>query len=155
MLDQDLSRFIQHLPGANEHFVGVYTLDNPPKKIPRNEFVVLHRTLGPELSGHWLILFRRENCHYEVFDSLKLPEKDKTNLARQLKLHVYSNTIEFQPPGSDKCGFYCIYFLQKRFLNVDLPLCDFLDIFFSKDLKENEETIENFKNEFPQKKNES
>ena len=151
MLDKELSNYIQHLPGVKEHFIGVYTLEKPPKNVPRNGFAVLHRTLGAVFGGHWLILFKRDNTHFEVFDSLKLPEEQRDKLARHFKLSIYSNSSILQPSGSDKCGFYCIYFLHKRFLNVDLPLPDFLDIFFSNDLQKNEETINNYKNELHEK----
>ena len=105
---------IDHLLGKNDNYLGTFPLDrlpDLPKKFPKSIIINTDKSNRP--GDHWIAIVLTEK-HAYYFDSFGLGIVDQQ--IQQFLLPRYSsiifNSLCIQHILSDKCGYYCIYFVQ-------------------------------------------
>ena len=147
MLSPDIIQFFEHFHELNKYFLGVFSIDTLPKKIPLNHFLICNTDTSDGPGVHWFALFRSTKDNIECFDSLGVnPEKQETLRAKNFlgvkKLKF--NESQIQPNNSVLCGQYSIYFLFERLHNLDYKFHELINELFSDDLEANQKTVECF-----------
>lgn len=128
-----------------KHFLGVFSFDQIPAKIPKKTFLVLNLDPSYLKGSHWIAVTRLVANEIEIFDSLA---KDITNLLpafRHLKtLDIVHNTDPVQSPHSKLCGKFVVTFLIERMLNQDFEMKELINTIFSNDLQFNDTIVTEF-----------
>ena len=98
----------------NDNYLGTFPLDrlpDLPKKFPKSIIINTDKSNRP--GDHWIAIVLTEK-HAYYFDSFGLGIVDQE--IQQFLLPRYSsiifNSLCIQHILSDKCGFYCIYFVK-------------------------------------------
>ena len=97
-----------------KYFRGIYSRDNLPKQIKKNECGIINLDSQIGSGSHWIV-YRNGDKYSVYFDSfgLKMPEEVKKYLTTSNKPIVYSGD-EIQERDSVLCGYWCLYFLLER-----------------------------------------
>ena len=98
----------------NDNYLGTFPLDrlpDLPKKFPKS--IIINTDQSNKPGDHWIAIVLTEK-HAYYFDSFGLGIVDQE--IQQFLLPRYSNIIFnslcIQHILSDKCGYYCIYFVK-------------------------------------------
>ena len=97
-----------------EHFRGIYSRDNLPKKIRQQEcgIINLDTQLGP--GTHW-VCYRNIDQDCEYFDSFGLPMAEEIlEYLETSGKQIFYSTDEIQERNSVLCGYWCLYYLMER-----------------------------------------
>ena len=147
MTATELHQFFELLPNLKKFFIGIYSIDTCPKKIPLNHFLICNTDISSGSGLHWFTLFRFSREDLECFDSLGVNE-EKLELLKSLKFNGVSNLIfnvtQIQGNESTSCGQFCLYFLVERLSNLDFSFHELLNEIFFNDVKKNEEEVQKF-----------
>ena len=150
MLGIQLNEFFESLPNFKRFFLGVYSIDTCPKKIPLNHFLICNTDLSSGSGLHWFALFRFSRQDIECFDSLGVNEH-KLEVLKSLNFKGVSNIIfnvtQVQANESASCGQFCLYFLFERLHNLDFSFHELMNELFVTDLNKNEEEVQKFIND--------
>ena len=150
MLGIQLNEFFESLPNFKRFFLGVYSIDTCPKKIPLNHFLICNTDLSSGSGLHWFALFRFSRQDIECFDSLGVNEH-KLEVLKLLNFKGVSNIIfnvtQVQANESASCGQFCLYFLFERLHNLDFSFHELMNELFVTDLNKNEEEVQKFIND--------
>ena len=105
----DLFNWIKQL--GIKHFRGIYSRDELPSKILKNEvgIVNLDSQIGP--GTHW-VAYRTGEKETEYFDSFGLIMPNE--VMKYLITSVFYSGDEIQERDSVLCGYWCLYYLIKR-----------------------------------------
>ena len=90
MLSDQILQFFATFPQLNKYFLGVFSIDTVPKKIPINHFLVCNTVTSKGDGIHWFALFRPTKNNLECFDSLGINSEKKTFL----KSHLNQKNIQ-------------------------------------------------------------
>ena len=98
-------------------FIGVYSIDNLPQRLPHVPVLLIINTDANNLPGtHWKAVYISTERHGEIFDSLISPTS--IHLMRWLNTFTngrYKRNLRMiQHPLSPICGVYVIYFALNR-----------------------------------------
>ena len=147
MLGNELNEFFVSLPNFKKFFLGVYSIDTCPRKIPLNHFLICNTDVSSGSGVHWFALFRFSRQEVECFDSLGVNEY-KLEVLKSLQFNGVSNLIfnktQVQASESASCGQFCLYFLFERLHNLDFSFNELMNEIFVNDLRKNEEQVEKF-----------
>lgn len=92
---------------------------------------------------HWLAVFSLDNVNYEVFDSYG---NDVTLYNKHFrlfsKLKLIENCVEYQSNGSDVCGQFTLYFINRRLAGK--PYCKIVEMFKVNDKNYNDNLVNRF-----------
>ena len=147
MLGIELNSFFQSLPNLKQFFLGIYSIDTCPKKIPLNHFLICNTDLASGSGLHWFTLFRFSRQDIECFDSLGV-NQDKLEVLKSLNFIGVSNLIfnvtQVQANVSASCGQFCLYFLIERLHNLDFSFDELMNELFVSDLNKNEDEVQKF-----------
>lgn len=147
MLGIQLNEFFESLPNFKRFFLGVYSIDTCPKKIPLNHFLICNTDLSSGSGLHWFALFRFSRQDIECFDSLGV-NQDKLEVLKSLNFIGVSNLIfnvtQVQANDSASCGQFCLYFLIERLHNLDFSFDELMNELFVSDLNKNEDEVQKF-----------
>ena len=150
MLGIQLNEFFESLPNFKRFFLGVYSIDTCPKKVPLNHFLICNTDLSSGSGLHWFALFRFSRQDIECFDSLGVNEH-KLEVLKLLNFKGVSNIIfnvtQVQANESASCGQFCLYFLFERLHNLDFSFHELMNELFVTDLNKNEEEVQKFIND--------
>lgn len=98
-----------------KYFRGVYSMDNLPKKINKNEYTIvnLDKSTGP--GTHWVLIANRSNDdHIYYFDSFGIgPSEEITRYLKTSKKPIMYSNAQLQKTLSSRCGFFCLYLIQQ------------------------------------------
>jgi hypothetical protein len=151
MLNCDIEHYFQQMPCLEKHFMGVYSIDNFPKKIKLRSFFVSNLSKSSEPGTHWISIVKSEPKTIEIFDSLGT---EIDYLRPYLKFSnnpsiVYNNAA-FQTSTSSTCGLFAVMFLIERSFNFDLKFNVLLAEIFDTSPEINEQiVVDFFKTHFP------
>ena len=122
----------------NDNYLGTFPLDrlpDLPKKFPKS--IIINTDQSNKPGDHWIAIVLTEK-HAYYFDSFGLGIVDQQ--IRQFLLPRYSsiifNSLCIQHILSDKCGYYCIYFVQN--VHNYKSYYKFLSHFMIDNLKQND-----------------
>ena len=97
-----------------KHFRGIYSGDNLPQKMKKDEvgIINLDSQIGP--GTHW-VAYRNGDKYAEYFDSfgLIMPKEIMQFMSTSGKRLMYSGN-EIQERDSVLCGYWCLYYLFER-----------------------------------------
>ena len=97
-----------------KHFRGIYSRDNLPQKMKKDEvgIINLDSQIGP--GTHW-VAYRNGDKYAEYFDSfgLIMPKEIMQFMSTSGKRLMYSGD-EIQERDSVLCGYWCLYYLFER-----------------------------------------
>ena len=121
-----------------ESYLGTFPLDrlpDLPNKFPKS--IIINTDQSNKPGDHWIAIVLTEK-HAYYFDSFGLGIVDQQ--IRQFLLPRYSsiifNSLCIQHILSDKCGYYCIYFVQN--VHNNKSYYKFLSHFMIDNLKQND-----------------
>ena len=145
MLNSDIEHYFQKMPCLEKHFMGVFSIDNFPKKIKLRSFFVSNLSKSSETGSHWISFIKSEPKTIEIFDSLGTKID---NLRPYLKFsnnpHIIYNEAAFQTTTSSTCGLFATMFLIERSFNFDLEFNELLAEIFDKNPEINEKIVVEF-----------
>jgi hypothetical protein len=104
---------------TKKYFKGVFSSNNIPlfEKYPYS--LVANTDRQGTVGEHWVCIFVKNKNDAEYFDSLG--ENANSDISKYLSNfeNVKQNRYKIQLPFSDSCGYYCIYFILNKSLNID------------------------------------
>ena len=98
------------------NFRDVFTIDNLPKRIFKNECGVVNSDkIGGE-GKHWLAYYNDPKSKYiEFFDSYGLyPCKEILKYLKTSGKDILYNSSQIQSNDSVLCGYYCVNYIRER-----------------------------------------
>lgn len=144
----DGSEFIQYfekLPFLMAHFLGVYSIDTMPRRMPVKSFFITNLSKSIEPGTHWCAIIKPCKGHLEIFDSLSFrPHLILPYLNFREKLSLECNETQVQSNESILCGKFVITFCVERMLNLDLSFQMLLDDIFEINKEANEKIVTDF-----------
>lgn len=151
MLNSDIEHYFQQMPCLEKHFMGVYSIDNFPKKIKLRSFFVSNRSKSSEPGTHWISIVRSEPKTIEIFDSLGTKiDYLRPYLKFSNNPNILYNNAAFQTSTSSTCGLFAVMFLIERSFNFDLKYNALLAEIFDTSPEINEQiVVDFFKTHFP------
>ena len=145
MLSSDIEHYFQKMPCLEKHFMGVFSIDNFPKKIKLRSFFVSNLSKSSDPGSHWISFIKSEPKTIEIFDSLGTKID---NLRPYLKFsnnpNIIYNEAAFQTSTSSTCGLFATMFLIERSFNFDLKFNELLAEIFDKTPEINEKIVIEF-----------
>jgi hypothetical protein len=126
------------------YFRGLFAIDQIPKRLKRNCFIIVNKDTIKEQGSHW---FAVSNFHdqIEIFDSLGTDAPFVQTYFGHLGPHINFNSEQYQPNESTSCAYFSIYYCQQRVLNFDVTFENLLEeIFVADNLKKNEKIVEKY-----------
>ena len=133
------------MPCLEKHFMGVFSIDNIPKKIKEQCFFVSNLIKSSEPGSHWISFIKSEPKTFEIFDSLGT---NINNLRPYLKLSnnpdIKYNEAAFQTTNSSTCGLFAKMFLIEISFNFELKFNELLVEIFDKNPEINEKIVLKF-----------
>lgn len=137
--------FFQNLPFLLPHFLGVFSINTMPTRMPVKSFFVTNLSKSDEPGSHWIALVKPCKGHLEIFDSLSFrPHLVVPYLKFREKLCLESNETQVQSNDSILCGKFVITFCVERMLNLDLSFRMLLDDVFELNKESNEKIVTDF-----------
>jgi len=103
-------------------------LTDSSMKGPSEEEYVIYNLSNDVLHGtHWVASCNVKGCEYiEYFDSYGLaPPEDILHYLERSGKQVFYNTVDLQVGDETDCGYFCLYYLSKRYQN-----CSIYDIIY-------------------------
>lgn len=145
MQTSDFAPYFDKESIISKHFLGVFSFDQIPKKIPKKSFFVLNLDPSYLKGSHWIAVSRLVTTEIEIFDSLA---KDISNLLPAFKhlktVDIVHNTDPVQSPHSKLCGKFVVTFLIERMLNQDFEMQELINTIFSNNLEYNDIIVTEF-----------
>ena len=143
----DLENFIRQYANSKTvtAFLGVFSIDHLPEKLPRLPVLLIVNTNPSNLPGqHWKAVFISRNGNGEVFDSLAAPISLKLEqwMTRNTRRWI-SSKLTLQSPLSASCGGYVLYYVMTRLGHKSLKACVKP---FSRNVFDNDEIVQLFYN---------
>ena len=150
MFASEITRICQSHPMLKTHFAGTFALNElKSKSLKLYQFGIWNSS--DTLPGiHWRGIVKRDEHLIELYDSLGINKEESNQLLWNVDKtsRAISNSTRLQPPGSDNCGKFCIYFILNRYLDWDLEFNDLLNELFSLDQNDNDKKVLAFLQEF-------
>lgn len=144
MQTSDILNVIDKFPIIKERFLGCVPLDKIPKSMGKKTCLIFNRDTSDSSGSHWLCLIRSSDNNYEIFDSLGCdfpPLKPFLNFKNAI---YFFNSYAFQDPSSSSCGFFSLYYLVHRMMNLDCTFNELLAEIFEANKKTNEKEVMDF-----------
>jgi hypothetical protein len=146
MRGSEFQHYFEKIPIVNKQSLKITSIDEIPSEIKEKHFVISNLSPSNEAGSHWITLIRSEKDTLEIFNSLGMNSIDRLQpyLKVTKKINVIFNEQPFQSNESTSCGFFCIYFIVNRILNLDMSFEHILEHIFSTDCQINENKVVNF-----------
>ena len=145
MLNSEIVDYVEKVPCLKQHFLGVFSIDNFPKKLTERSCFICNTSKSNEVGTHWISFIKSEKKTIEIFDSLGT----KIDILRPfLKFRgnpkILYNDCAFQSFTSNTCGYFALTFLIERSFNLDLKYKQVLAEIFDIDSTINEKIVVEF-----------
>jgi len=145
MLSSEFKEYFEKFPCINDRFLGVFAINNFPRKIANRHFFICNLSKSDQMGTHWIALLKSEPQTIEIFDPLATKiDLLKPYINFRGSPTIYYNDGAFQLNTSTTCGMFCIMFIIERFQNFDLKYKQLLAEIFSIDPKINEKIVSDF-----------
>ena len=145
MLSSDIEHYFQKMPCLKKHFMGVFSIDNFPKKIKLRSFFVSNLSKSLEPGSHWISFIKSEPKTIEIFDSLGTKiDSLRLYLKFSNNPNIIYNKAAFQTTTSSTCGLFATMFLIERSFNFDLKFNELLAEVYDKNPEINEKIVVEF-----------
>ena len=139
--------FLSHF-GLLDKFDCVCSIDNIPKSLKLNHFIICNIDKKDNPGLHWFIFLRYSKSTIVCFDSLSIDESKKNLLTKNCKFrgveNILFNETKFQAEDTDSCGLFCLYFLIQSAFNQDLHFEVLLESIFKERTDVNEKIVKDF-----------
>lgn len=151
MQSSDLNSIVSKFPSILSNFVGVFSIDNVPKRIKKNHFAIVNTEESTQPGKHWFCFIKKENKKYELFDSLDI-DQTKIDYLEKYTIFPRNSEVKFnennlQNSQSSTCGLFVLYFLVHRMHNLDLSFNKLINEIFQIETQRNENLVRSFANE--------
>jgi len=147
METKEFRPIFQKIPHLETHFLGVFPIDQIPKRIKPKCFFVCNTDPSYLKGKHWIAFVNIEKNYCEIFDSLGVKINElQTYFKFSQKLNFIYNTTPFQSTQSKLCGLFVITFIVERMLNQSMDFDEILENIFSSDTILNDEIVKEFCN---------
>jgi len=145
MQTEDFLPLFKKVPHLEQHFLGVFAIDQIPTKLKAKCFFVCNTDPSYSSGKHWIAFVYLEKNFCEIFDSLGV-KKDQLEpyFNFQHKLTFITNTTPFQSSNSKLCGQFVTTFIVERMLNQTMEFDEILENIFSSDLSLNDKIVSDF-----------
>jgi hypothetical protein len=145
MEGSEFQNYFNNLPFLLPHFLGVYSINTMPTRMPIRTFFVTNLSEADKVGTHWIAVIKPNKGHLEIFDSLSFrPNLVLPYLKFREKLSLEYNETQIQSNDSILCGKFVVTFCVERMLNLDLSLEMLLDDIFVLNKESNENTVSDF-----------
>jgi hypothetical protein len=103
-------------------FMGVFPIDRLPKKLKHDCSAIVNFEKHNQPGSHWVCFIVKKDWEVVLYlDSYSAPPPDEVlELLCQSGKPIYWGDIQYQPYGSDACGWYCMDVI-KHSLTADNP----------------------------------
>lgn len=143
---KDIQNFINTDEILTQSMMGVFSVNNLPKKIIKPSCLIINSDPSFLPGSHWVAIYFPSNSPAEFFDSLGKGPFHYSHLMLNFIIDWSSKGFAYnyepiQPQYSSTCGIYCLYFLYNRVRGRS-----FEDILkdFSKNVSYNDNLVINF-----------
>ena len=90
-------------------------------KLQKGRFVISNTDTREGPGKHWVTFYFPHQGPYEFFDSLgNRPRRYGVNFETVLQKPYLMNCDRLQPPYSNACGLYCVYYIINRYNGMNL-----------------------------------
>lgn len=145
MEGSEFKTYFQKFPCLLPHFLGVYSIDTMPRRMPIRSFFVTNLSKANTLGTHWIAVVKPSKGHLEIFDSLSFrPDLILPYLKFREKFTLEYNDTQVQSSESISCGKFVVTFCVERMLNLDLSFDMLLEEVFVENKEINEERVNDF-----------
>ena len=146
MRGSEFQQYFKNISVVNKQFLKVTSIDKIPTEIKEKHFIISNLSPSNEVGSHWITLIRSEKDTLEIFNSLGMTSIDRLQpyLKFKKRVNIIFNEQPFQSNESTSCGFFCIYFIVHRILNLDMSFEHLLEHIFSNDCQINETKVVDF-----------
>lgn len=117
MKGTDVADFLRRNAYTRSSFLGVFPIDRLPTEIARHPCsLVINTGSAVSVGEHWTALYIDSGGVGYYWDSLgPLPVHDNVvDFVNRHTVKCERNYRSVQSVFSDKCGYYCLYFLYKK-----------------------------------------
>lgn len=128
-----------------ELYLGCFSSDNYPRNFNANyQFFIVNRDSSDKVGSHWMAAILINNT-VEFFDSVGTDEQTVKQFLKFNKPYdcLFNETV-LQPSHSSSCGQFCVFFIIKRLLEIDISFSKLLNIYFSSDTSKNNKKVDSF-----------
>ena len=145
MLNSEIVDYFEKVPSLKPYFLGVFSIDNFPKKLNERFCFISNMSKSNEIGTHWISCIKSEKKTIEIFDSLGTKiDILKPFLKFKGNPTILYNDCAFQSVTSNTCGYFAITFLVERSFNLDLKYKEVLAETFNIDSEINETMVVDF-----------
>ena len=141
----DLENWIDYLK-LRDKFAGIYSHDQITKdiiKTNKGKFFILNLDSSQNDGTHWVCFYNNKNkVVIEYFDSYGIAP---INTIIKNFNYIY-NSNQYQSYQSKACGYYCIYYIYKRYHGESYY--NIIKEFSLTNINNNQEIIKNFFNNY-------
>lgn len=148
MQTSDIVNVVKKFPAVEKCFLGCVAIDRIPGTMAERSCLIFNLDQAHLQGSHWVTLIHNSDNNYEVFDSLGTKFPVIQPYLKFPSAQYEYNTNAFQLSKSSTCGFYAIYFLVNRMMNIDMSYRDLLSDIFEINKSANEKLVLEFFNEF-------
>ena len=145
MLNSEIVEYFDNVPCLKPYFLGVFSIDNFPKKLEERFCFISNVSKSNEMGTHWISFIKSDKKTIEIFDSLGTKiDVLKPFLKFKGEPTILYNDCAFQSLTSNTCGYFAITFLIERSFNLDLKYKEVLAETFDKNCEINEKIVLDF-----------
>ena len=145
MLNSEILEYFENVPCLKPYFLGVFSIDNFPKKLNERSCFISNMSKSSEIGSHWISFIKSDKKTIEIFDSLGTKiDILKPFLTFKGNPTILYNDCAFQSLTSNTCGYFAITFLIERSFNLDLKYKELLAETFNIDSEINEKMVVDF-----------
>ena len=143
MNTQELESYLKHIICKNKYFGGVLAANELPSAVDKKPcFFIVNIDENWKKGRHWVVLYFPDIGLPNFFDSLGMSPVHYNHIFNFLLLKeggkYWYNCKRLQNFNSMYCGYYCLYFILCRCINIDYS--DFI-LLFSDDLLNNDRLV--------------
>lgn len=147
MQSSEFESYLNHF-GLTHFFKCVCSIDNIPKSLKLNNFIICNIDKKDNPGLHWLTFLRYSKSSIVCFDSLSIDDMKKQLLTDNCKFSgikkIIFNETQFQSEKSESCGLFCLYFIIQSAFNRDLTYELLLESIFTESPDRNEKIVADF-----------
>jgi hypothetical protein len=100
-------------------FLGCFSIDELPKKMKKNDSLVINFDKKNMPGSHWVCAVNYLNS-VEYFDSYGVaPPKMISDFLKTSGKDIRYNSEQIQSLGSILCGYYCCFYIMKRAMGYE------------------------------------
>lgn len=145
MESSEFVTYFEKVPFLMKHFLGVFPIDQLPKRLKKKTFFVCNLDPSTMPGSHWICFIKLVSTECEIFDSFGV---NMTYILPFIKFnqktHFVYNTNSVQDKTSLLCGKFVVMFIIERFLNQTMEFCDLIDEIFTENKIQNDDIVTKF-----------